>query len=73
MCTDMEGRGGGAGAGAPYSPRTVDEVFRDFKGRRAGMIKALSTGLSLSLFYSSLFYFIFEFFMVISFDFVAFI
>lgn len=43
MCTDMEGRGGGAGAGAPYSPRTVDEVFRDFKGRRAGMIKALST------------------------------
>ncbi|XXG81723.1 hypothetical protein AAC387_Pa09g2296 [Persea americana] len=27
----------------PYNPRTVDEVFRDFKGRRAGMIKALTT------------------------------
>ncbi|CAM8938822.1 unnamed protein product [Rhodiola kirilowii] len=24
-----------------YNPRTVEEVFRDFKGRRAGMIKAL--------------------------------
>lgn len=36
----------------PYSPRTVEEVFKDFKGRRAGMIKALTTGsfsLSLSL------------------------
>nr|ADL36567.1 ALF domain class transcription factor [Malus domestica] len=30
--------------GAPYNPRTVEEVFRDFKGRRAGMIKALTTG-----------------------------
>ncbi|GMI94979.1 alfin-like 5 [Hibiscus trionum] len=29
--------------GAPYNPRTVEEVFRDFKGRRAGMIKALTT------------------------------
>ncbi|KAJ8629512.1 hypothetical protein MRB53_022835 [Persea americana] len=27
----------------PYSPRTVEEVFKDFKGRRAGMIKALTT------------------------------
>ena len=35
--------------GAAYNPRTVEEVFRDFKGRRAGMIKALTTGLSLSL------------------------
>ncbi|TYG59882.1 hypothetical protein ES288_D07G022400v1 [Gossypium darwinii] len=26
-----------------YNPRTVEEVFRDFKGRRAGMIKALAT------------------------------
>ncbi|KAG4136659.1 hypothetical protein ERO13_D07G020500v2 [Gossypium hirsutum] len=26
-----------------YNPRTVEEVFRDFKGRRAGMIKALTT------------------------------
>lgn len=36
-------------------PRTVEEVFSDFRGRRAGLIKALSTGqldlsLSLSLF-----------------------
>ncbi|KAK3011577.1 hypothetical protein RJ639_012223 [Escallonia herrerae] len=30
------------GGGAPYNPRTVEEVFRDFKGRRAGMIKALT-------------------------------
>ncbi|RVW52075.1 PHD finger protein ALFIN-like 4 [Vitis vinifera] len=29
--------------GANYNPRTVEEVFRDFKGRRAGMIKALTT------------------------------
>ncbi|KAF2287067.1 hypothetical protein GH714_037317 [Hevea brasiliensis] len=31
--------------GASYNPRTVEEVFRDFKGRRAGMIKALTTGI----------------------------
>ncbi|WRX27799.1 Alfin [Theobroma cacao] len=31
------------GEGAQYNPRTVEEVFRDFKGRRAGMIKALTT------------------------------
>ncbi|EEF48030.1 PHD finger protein ALFIN-LIKE 4 [Ricinus communis] len=29
--------------GVQYNPRTVEEVFRDFKGRRAGMIKALTT------------------------------
>ncbi|GAB2269155.1 PHD finger protein ALFIN-LIKE 5 [Dionaea muscipula] len=29
--------------GAQYNPRTVEEVFRDFKGRRAAMIKALTT------------------------------
>ncbi|PPR92977.1 hypothetical protein GOBAR_AA27693 [Gossypium barbadense] len=29
--------------GVPYNPRTVEEIFRDFKGRRAGMIKALTT------------------------------
>ncbi|KAF5458782.1 hypothetical protein F2P56_022788 [Juglans regia] len=29
--------------GGQYNPRTVEEVFRDFKGRRAGMIKALTT------------------------------
>nr|QCO76342.1 PHD finger protein [Tamarix hispida] len=28
--------------GAQYNPRTVDEVFRDFKGRRAAMIRALT-------------------------------
>lgn len=28
--------------GAQNNPRTVDEVFRDFKGRRAGMIRALT-------------------------------
>ncbi|CAH8361659.1 unnamed protein product [Eruca vesicaria subsp. sativa] len=28
---------------AEYSPRTVEEVFRDFNGRRNGMIKALTT------------------------------
>ncbi|XP_044497162.1 PHD finger protein ALFIN-LIKE 4-like [Mangifera indica] len=37
------GGGGGGGAGAQYNPRTVEEVFRDFKGRRAGMIKALTS------------------------------
>ncbi|KAM0953072.1 putative chromatin regulator PHD family [Dioscorea sansibarensis] len=26
-----------------YNPRTVEEVFRDFKSRRAGMLKALTT------------------------------
>ncbi|XP_008788310.1 PHD finger protein ALFIN-LIKE 5-like isoform X2 [Phoenix dactylifera] len=31
---------GGAGA---YNSRTAEEVFRDFRGRRAGMIKALTT------------------------------
>ncbi|XP_058097513.1 PHD finger protein ALFIN-LIKE 4 [Magnolia sinica] len=29
--------------GATYSQRTVEEVFKDFKGRRAGMIKALTS------------------------------
>ncbi|KAF5445217.1 hypothetical protein F2P56_034283, partial [Juglans regia] len=33
----------GMDGGAAYNPRTVEEVFRDFKGRRAGMIKALTT------------------------------
>lgn len=30
--------------GASYNPRTVEEVFRDFTGRRAALIKALTTG-----------------------------
>jgi hypothetical protein len=29
--------------GQQYNPRTVEEVFRDLKSRRAGMIKALTT------------------------------
>lgn len=28
---------------AGYNPRTVEEVFRDFKGRRTGLIKALTS------------------------------
>lgn len=31
--------------GTLHSLRTVEEVFRDFKGRRAGIIKALTAGL----------------------------
>ncbi|CAI8606042.1 unnamed protein product [Vicia faba] len=31
------------GLNIPYNPRTVDEVFRDFRGRRTALIKALST------------------------------
>ncbi|RZC68154.1 hypothetical protein C5167_031411 [Papaver somniferum] len=40
----MDGGGGAGGGGAvgQYNPRTVEEVFRDFKGRRTGMIKALT-------------------------------
>ena len=38
-----------------YNPRTVEEVFRDFKGRRAGLIKALTTGKSFLFFSSSSF------------------
>ncbi|KAK7303984.1 hypothetical protein RJT34_14946 [Clitoria ternatea] len=38
----MDGGGGGGGGGANYNPRTVEEVFRDFKGRRTAMIKALT-------------------------------
>ena len=41
------------GGSGPYSPRTAEEVFKDFRGRRAGMIKALTTGtLSLLSFLS---------------------
>ncbi|WOL11590.1 PHD finger protein ALFIN-LIKE 3 [Canna indica] len=39
---DSEGGMDGGSAGQ-YNPRTVEEVFRDFKGRRAAMIKALTT------------------------------
>ncbi|KAL3511642.1 hypothetical protein ACH5RR_024359 [Cinchona calisaya] len=30
-----------------YNPRTVEEVFRDFKGRRAALIKALTTDVEV--------------------------
>lgn len=39
----------GGGGGAQYNPRTVEEVFRDFKGRRAAILRALTTGLSFFL------------------------
>lgn len=42
-------RGSMEGGSGHYNPRTVEEVFKDFRGRRAGMIKALTTGASLSL------------------------
>lgn len=42
--------------GAQYNPRTVEEVFRDFKGRRAGMIKALTSGSFPCSSFSVLFY-----------------
>ncbi|XP_009785102.1 PHD finger protein ALFIN-LIKE 3 isoform X2 [Nicotiana tabacum] len=38
----MEGGGVGVG-GEEYNPRSVDDVFRDFKARRAALIKALTT------------------------------
>lgn len=38
------------GGVAQNNPRTVEEVFRDFKGRRAGMIKALTTGFRFHFF-----------------------
>lgn len=28
----------------PSNPRTVEEVFKDFSGRREGMLKALTNG-----------------------------
>jgi hypothetical protein len=52
----MEGIGGG---GHPV-PRTVDEVFSDYKGRRAGLIKALTTGHCLLSSSSFLFSFAFS-------------
>ncbi|XP_020701320.1 PHD finger protein ALFIN-LIKE 8 isoform X1 [Dendrobium catenatum] len=33
------------GGGAAYNPRTPEEVFRDFRGRRAGIVKALTTDM----------------------------
>ncbi len=31
-------------ASVSTNPRTVEEVFKDYKGRRAGMLKALTAG-----------------------------
>ncbi|KAH9316990.1 hypothetical protein KI387_018759 [Taxus chinensis] len=31
------------GGSVPYNPRTVEEVFKDFKSRRGGILKALTT------------------------------
>ncbi|CAA7396575.1 unnamed protein product [Spirodela intermedia] len=33
----------GEGASGLYNPRSAEEVFKDFRGRRAGLIKALTT------------------------------
>ncbi|PRQ44420.1 hypothetical protein RchiOBHm_Chr3g0479081 [Rosa chinensis] len=35
----------GVDAGAAYNPQTVKEIFRDFRGCRISLIKALTTGL----------------------------
>ncbi|OAY36453.1 PHD finger protein ALFIN-LIKE 3 isoform X2 [Manihot esculenta] len=35
--------GAAATAAGQYNPRTVEEVFKDFKGRRGGLVKALTT------------------------------
>lgn len=49
----------GGGGGAHYNnPRTVEEVFRDFKGRRAAILRALTTGLFFLSFFLSCFYFL---------------
>ena len=32
------------GASVSTNPRSVDEVFKDYRGRRAGMLKALTSG-----------------------------
>lgn len=41
--------------GGLFNPRTVEEVFGDFKGRRNGLIKALTTGFLLLFFHVSVF------------------
>lgn len=57
------------GETAAYSPRTVEEVFSDFKGRRAALIKALTTALSLSLSPFLIYFLIFILFYVNIFNF----
>nr|CAB3459644.1 unnamed protein product [Digitaria exilis] len=36
--------GGGGFMGPPPVPRSPEDVFRDYRARRAGLIKALTTG-----------------------------
>lgn len=48
----MDGDGGGAAAGAAavhHHTRSPEDVFRDFRARRAGIVKALTTGQLLML------------------------
>ena len=44
------------GASMSTNPRTVDEVFKDFKGRRSGMLKALTTGRCTGVLIDGLFF-----------------
>lgn len=53
--------------GPQYNPRTVEAVFRDYKGRRAGLIKALTTGMFLSVNFRFCFHFFILFFFNIFF------
>ena len=39
----MDGEGGGAAA-VHHNTRSPEDVFRDFRARRAGIVKALTTG-----------------------------
>ena len=39
----MDGDGGGAAA-VHHHTRSPEDVFRDFRARRAGIVKALTTG-----------------------------
>lgn len=34
--------GGGGGGGAPVHPRTLEEIFKDFRGRRSALLRALT-------------------------------
>lgn len=36
--------GGGAFPGTPPVPRSPEDVFRDYRARQAGLIRALTTG-----------------------------
>lgn len=49
--------------GGLYNPRTVEEVFRDFKGRRTGLIKALTTGVLKFFIFALQFLFLSHFYL----------